>query len=125
MKLLILVGAILITVALVLYTKAMFGILKTKIITKKQLFVLSVGFLSEIVAVACMGAVSTKSIFSAHSLLGYAGALFMLAAIVWGWKTSSNDDEWEATILQYNFYRFVYIFWVISYITGVYSATLR
>lgn len=81
--------------------------------------------MSEIIAVACMGAVSTKSIFSPHSLLGYIGAIIMLIAIAWGWKTSAKESSWAISKNMFHYYRFVYVFWVISYITGVYSATLR
>ena len=125
MKSLIIIGASLITLALFLYSKAMYSILKDKLLSKKDLFILSIGFMSEIIAVACMGAVSTKSIFSPHSLLGYVGAIIMLFAIAWGWKTSGTEEKWTISMKQLNFYRFVYVFWVISYITGVYSATLR
>jgi len=125
MKSLIIIGATLITLALILYSKAMFSILKGKLLSKKDLFILSIGFMSEIIAVTCMGAVSTKSIFSPHSLLGYIGAILMLAVITWGWKTSGTEEKWAIPIKQLNFFRFVYLFWVISYITGIYSATLR
>ena len=113
-SLFILAGALLITLALILYSRALIPVLKSRMLTKKQLIILSSGFVSEVIAVWCMAAISTQSAFTPHSLLGYAGAFVIFVSIIWGWKTAKDEEPWALSKCQFNFYRFVYIFWVIS-----------
>ncbi|MFQ6677504.1 MAG: hypothetical protein ACE5D0_04215 [Fidelibacterota bacterium] len=120
MKPIIIVGTITITLSLILYTKGMLQILKKRLITKKLVSLLTIGLVSEIIAVICMSIGSTRPITTPHGLIGLAGILIMISIVWISWKSISTDKK-SSTLSpnKYFYYLFAYAIWVIAYLTGV------
>jgi len=120
MKPIIIVGTVAITFSLILYSKGMIRVLKTRLITKNIARLLTTGLISEITAVACMSIGSTKPITTPHGLIGLAGILIMINIVITSWRTISQGHENDTiSDKKYFYFLFAYALWVIAYLTGV------
>jgi len=119
MKPIILVGTVAITLSLILYSIGMVRALRKQLITKNITLLLTIGLVSELVAVSCMSIGSTKPITTPHGLIGLAGILIMLSIVGLSWKSiiqKSNNNTLSGNL--YFYYLFAYVLWIIAYLTG-------
>lgn len=98
----------------------MFQVLKKRLITKKIVWLLTVGLVSELTAVTCMSIGSTKPITTPHGLIGLAGIFIMISIVGLSWKSISSDSKNNSISGNlYFYYFFAYALWIIAYLTGV------
>ncbi len=113
------IGAILVTLALVSYGIGSFALQKTKKVTRKVLVFLSTGIVLDIAATVCMIIGSQNTPFTVHGFLGYSAFLVMFIDLILVWRVKRNkgiNGESGKALLLYA--KLAYAWWVIAYITG-------
>ncbi len=121
MKPIIMVGTATITLSLVLYSMGMIPALKNRLITKKITWFLTIGLVSELIAVSCMAIGSTQPITTPHGLIGLAGIIIMISIVLFSWKSIlSNKHDYLLDEKAHIYYKSAYIIWVIAYFTGAF-----
>lgn len=119
MNTLSIIGASIVTLALISYS---IGILseqvKKKIIPRVLIFI-TLGVALDITATAFMILGSKNSPFTAHGFIGYSALFIMLIELARIWRTY-NKLGMGADVPKgvHLFSRYAYIWWVIAYITG-------
>ncbi len=119
MKTISMIGAAIVTMALISYSIAVFSERRKRHITKKILSFLTIGLILDITATACMIIGSTNSPFTLHGSLGYSALTLMLIDTVLIWrfyKTYGLNVEVPKGLHIYT--TISYSWWVIAYITG-------
>ncbi len=111
------IPAILITIALVLYTAATWSERIAGILKRSHLILFWAGLAFDATGTGLMIHNSTIATFSLHSLSGYAGIIFMLIHTFWATIVLINDNE----AMRLRFHRYsvgVWALWMFSYING-------
>jgi hypothetical protein len=119
MQPLAIVGAFIITLALLSYGIGSIAIQRFKIVTPGVLIFLTLGVLLDIVAVSFMIFGSDKGAFTPHGILGYSAMITMIVnlVLIWWWYFKNGFDTIISnSILLYS--KIAYGWWVIAYITG-------
>jgi len=119
MNTLSIIGASIVTLALISYS---IGILseqfKKKLIPRVLIFI-TLGVALDITATIFMILGSKNSPFTYHGFIGYSALLVMLIELVRIWRTYSKLGMGAAVPRGVHLYsRYAYIWWVIAYITG-------
>lgn len=119
MSILSIIGAIIITLALLSYGIGNISVQRFKVVTPGVLIFISLGVLLDLIAVTFMILGSKKSPFSLHGILGYSAILTMLTDFILIWRTYLQNG-WDSAISKpvIIYSRFAYAWWVIAYITG-------
>ena len=119
MNTLSIIGATIVTLALISYS---IGIIteqvKKKLIPRVLIFI-TLGVVLDITATVFMILGSKNSPFTPHGFIGYSALLLMLVELVRIWKvynTSGLNAEVPKGVHLYS--RYAYIWWVVAYITG-------
>lgn len=111
------IPAILITIALILYSIATWSERFAGILKKHHLVLFWMGLLFDISGTGLMIHNSTIETFSLHSLSGYAGIFFMLIHTVWATIVMIRENE--SLMLRFHRYSIgVWTLWMFSYING-------
>ena len=111
------IPAILITIALVLYTAATWSERIAGILNRSHLILFWAGLFFDVLGTGLMIHNSTIETFSLHSLSGYAGIFFMLIHTIWATLVLVQNND----TLRIRFHRFsvvVWVLWMFSYING-------
>jgi len=119
MNTLSIIGATIVTLALISYS---IGIIteqvKKKLIPRVLIFI-TLGVILDITATAFMILGSKNSPFTPHGFIGYSALFLMLIELVRIWQTYNklgmNADVPKGVHL---YSRYAYIWWVVAYITG-------
>ena len=109
--------AILITIALFLYSAATWSERYAGILNRSHLSLFWAGLFFDAIGTGLMIHNSTIETFSLHSLSGYAGIFFMLIHTIWATVVLVKDNE----SMRIRFHRFsvgVWALWMFSYING-------
>ncbi len=126
MKLILIIGAIIVTLALISYSIAIITEQRKKVITPFILTFLSIGIALDIIATVCMIIGSDNSPFSLHGLLGYSALALMLADTYLIWKFKLKNGYHVLVTKNIHLYsRFAYLWWVAAYITGSMLVALK
>lgn len=119
MNTLSIIGATIVTLALISYS---IGIIseqvKRKIIPRVLIFI-TLGVILDVTATIFMILGSKNSPFTVHGFVGYSALLVMLIELVRIWQTynkSGMNAEVPKGLHLYS--RLAYIWWVVAYITG-------
>lgn len=118
MKTISMIGAFIVTLALISYSIAIFNERRKKYITKKILTFLTIGVILDITATACMIIGSTKSPFTLHGSLGYSALTLMLIDTILIWRFYKNNTNLEVPKGLHIYTSIAYSWWIIAYITG-------
>jgi len=113
------IGAFVVTLALISYGIGSFSLQRFKKIKKRALWFLTVGIVLDITATICMIIGSTNSPFTVHGFLGYSALLVMAIDIILVWQTylkKGVNAKINKPLLVYA--KLAYGWWVIAYITG-------
>jgi len=113
------IGAFVVTLALISYGVGSFSLQRFKKIKKRALWFLTVGIVLDITATICMIIGSTNSPFTVHGFLGYSALLVMAIDIILVWQTylkKGVNAKINKPLLVYA--KLAYGWWVIAYITG-------
>ena len=119
MNFLAVVGAFIITLALLSYGIGSIALIRFKIVTSGVLVFLTLGVLLDFVAVTMMVMNSPKSVFSPHGLLGYSAMLTMTINLVLVWRCyfkNGIDSYISNPVIVYS--KIAYAWWLIAYFTG-------
>lgn len=119
MSILSIIGAFIITLALLSYGVGSISVQRFKMVTPGVLIFISLGVLLDLIAVTFMILGSKNSPFSLHGILGYSAILTMLTdliLILYTYRKNGWDSVISKPVLLYS--RFAYAWWVIAYITG-------
>jgi len=126
MKLILLVGSIVVTLALISYSIGIITEQRNKRITKFVLIFLSLGLLLDITATACMIIGSSNSPFTFHGFIGYTGLLAMIIENIVAYRfyiKNGKDSPVSKGVHLYSL--FAYLLWVGVYITGSLLVALK
>lgn len=119
MNTLSIIGATIVTLALISYS---IGIIteqvKKKLIPRVLIFI-TLGVVLDITATIFMILGSKNSPFTPHGFIGYSALLLMLVELVRIWKVyNSSGMNAEVPKGVHLYSRYAYIWWVVAYITG-------
>ncbi len=119
MNTLSIIGASVVTLALVSYSIAILTEqFKKKIIPRVMIFI-SLGVLLDISATLFMIFGSRNSPFTVHGFIGYSALLIMSIDLWMLWRLYlGNGIRAEVPGFLHQYSRYAYIWWVIAYITG-------
>lgn len=113
------IGAFIVTLALISYSIAVFGERKRRHISKSILTFLTTGVILDVTATICMIIGSTKSPFTLHGSLGYSALTLMLIDTVIIWRFYlKNGANLEVPKVLHKYTLIAYSWWIIAYITG-------
>jgi hypothetical protein len=119
MNLISMIGAVLVTFALISYGIGSVFLQRFKKIVKRVLWFLTVGLSLDISATICMILGSTNSPFTVHGFLGYSALLVMMIDLSMVWRIylrKGLNAAVQKPLLVYA--KLAYGWWVIAYITG-------
>jgi len=126
MKTISLIGACIVTLALISYSIAIITEQTRRIISRKVLFFLTIGVILDVSATTCMIIGSSNGPFTLHGLLGYSSLTLMIVDTVLFWKKKKQSKINAVVPLRLNLYtRIAYIWWITAYITGTLLVTMR
>ncbi|MCK5692510.1 MAG: hypothetical protein KAI08_06660 [Bacteroidales bacterium] len=119
MNTLSIIGATIVTLALISYSIGIISEQVKKKIIPRVLIFITLGVALDITATAFMILGSKNSPFTAHGFIGYSALVLMLIELVRIWR-SYNKLGMGADVPKgvHLYSRYAYIWWVIAYITG-------
>lgn len=113
------VGAFLVTLALLAYGVGSITLHRFKMVGKIVLSSLTLGILLDIAATICMIIGSQNTPFTLHGLLGYSAFLVMFIDLILLWRAVKKNGLNTAISKSLHLYaRLAYGWWVIAYLTG-------
>lgn len=113
------IGAVVVTLALISYSIGVISEQKKHKLVKSVLLFITVGIVLDITATICMILGSSNSPFTFHGFLGYSALLAMLIDVILIWKFyNKNGSGVEVPKQLHRYTLFAYLWWVIAYITG-------
>ena len=119
MKTISMIGAFVVTMALISYSISVFSERKKRHITKSILSFLTAGIILDITATICMIIGSTNSPFTLHGSLGYSALMLMLIDTILIWRFyKTYGFNFEVPVGLHRYTIIAYSWWVIAYITG-------
>lgn len=113
------IGAVIVTLALIAYSIAILTEQRKKIINKTVITFLPLGVFLDVTATICMIIGSSNTPFTMHGLIGYSALLLMLIdlyLIVKVYRREGLNTPVPPKIHIYS--RYAYLWWVVAYITG-------
>ena len=119
MSVLSIIGACIITFALLSYGIGSISLIRFKLITPWVLIFLSLGLILDIAAVSFMIAGSDNSPFNFHGFVGYTAMLSMLINVLLVWKefkVNGINSKVSFNVIRYT--KFAYLWWLIVYFAG-------
>jgi len=119
MNTLSIIGATIVTLALISYSIGIISEqLKRKIIPRVLIFI-TLGVILDVTATVFMILGSKNSPFTAHGFIGYSALFVMLIELIRIWKTyNSSGMNAEVPRGLHLYSRVAYVWWVVAYITG-------
>ncbi|PLX11660.1 MAG: hypothetical protein C0597_14700 [Marinilabiliales bacterium] len=120
------IGATVVTLALISYSIGVIAEQKKKRIVKSVLLFITVGIILDVTATICMIIGSTNSPFTLHGFLGYSALVAMLidVILIWGfYQKKGSEIDVPKKLHRYTLY--AYLWWVIAYITGSLLVALK
>lgn len=119
MNSILITGISLVQAALITYTATFIIAYRKKNISKLFLNTLSIAVLFDITATIFMIAGSAKGFLTIHGLIGYTSLGMMLVKTVQFYLfTKKNGYTHAFSKKQLAIFTFIYIYWVLAYITG-------
>lgn len=113
------IGATIVTFALIFYSIGILTEQKRKAITHVVLIFLTGGVLLDITATTFMIIGSKNTPFTLHGFIGYSALVAMLIDAILIWKTFLKKGlKCEPSHKLHLYSRFAYIWWIAAYITG-------
>jgi hypothetical protein len=119
MSLISIIGAFVITLALLSYGIGSIAVQRFKIVTPGVLIFLTLGVLLDVIAATFMIIGSNEGAFTFHGILGYSATLTMIIDLTLIWRCylkNGFDSVIKKSTLLYS--KFAYAWWLIMYITN-------
>lgn len=126
MKTILIIGANVVTLALISYSIAIITEQRKRVLTPFILRFLTIGLVLDITATVLMIIGSSNSPFTFHGFVGYSALAFMLVetSLVWKFKIN-NGYNIEVSRGLHIFTLIAYVWWVAAYITGALLVALK
>lgn len=119
MKIISMIGAAIVTLALVSYGIGIVEEQRRKIISRKVLIFLTSGVILDITATICMIIGSQNTPFTLHGFLGYSALTGMLVDLILIWRLKIKNGLNSSVSRNLHIYsRYAYLWWIVAYITG-------
>ena len=119
MKTISMIGATVVTLALISYSIGVITEQRKRKLVKAVLLFVTTGIILDIIATICMIIGSTNSPFTIHGFLGYSALVAMLIDVILIWKFyTQNGSEVIVPVRLHRYTLYAYLWWVIAYITG-------
>jgi len=119
------IGSLVVTIALALYTIGFFKEQRRKLVTKGVLLFFTIGVIFDISATILMILGSSKG-FTFHGFIGYSSLLGMSTDTFLLWRYNLKHGSETKVSKSLNLYsRITYIWWVMAFITGGLLVALR
>jgi hypothetical protein len=119
MNTLSIIGATIVTLALISYSIGIITEQVRKKIIPRVLIFITLGVVLDITATAFMILGSKNSPFTAHGFIGYSALFLMLIELVRIWRAYNKLGMGADVPKGVHLYsRYAYIWWVVAYITG-------
>ena len=119
MKIISMIGATIVTMALISYSIGVITEQKKHKLVKTVLIFVSAGIILDITATICMIIGSSNTPFTLHGFLGYSALIAMLIDVVLIWKFYRlNGENVPVTKKLHRYTLFAYLWWLIAYVTG-------
>jgi len=119
MNIISMIGAVIVTLALISYSIGVISEQKKHKLVKAVLIFITVGIVLDITATICMILGSSNSPFTIHGFLGYSALLGMLIDVILIWRFyKKNGSDIEVPKQLHRYTLFAYLWWVIAYVTG-------
>ncbi|MFC2151597.1 hypothetical protein ACFLSE_03645 [Bacteroidota bacterium] len=113
------IGAIIVTLALISYSIGVITEQKNHKVVKNVLLFITLGVILDITATTCMIIGSSNTPFTLHGFLGYSALLAMLIDAILIWKFyKKNDSNTDVPKTLHRYTLLAYLWWVVAYITG-------
>jgi uncharacterized repeat protein (TIGR03987 family) len=113
------IGATIVTLALISYSIGVITEQKKHKVVKTVLAFVTIGIVLDVTATICMIIGSTNSPFTFHGFLGYSALLVMLIDVVLIWSFyMKNGSDLEVPKKLHRYTLYAYLWWVVAYITG-------
>ncbi len=119
MNYLAIIGAFVITLSLLLYGIGSITVQRFKLVTQGVLIFITLGVISDLIAITLMIFGSEKGPFTLHGVLGFSATITMCIDMLLVWKLylkNGIDSVVSKSAVLYT--RIAYSWWVIAYITG-------
>ena len=119
MNTLSIIGATIVSLALISYSIGIISEQVKKILIPRVLIFITMGVVLDFTATVFMILGSKNSPFTLHGFIGYSALFLMLIELVRIWKTYNKlgmNTEVPRSVHLYS--RYAYIWWVVAYITG-------
>ena len=120
----IIIGAIFFTLALIFYSIAIWSDYFRQKLEKWHIGMFAMGVITDTLGTLFMYLHVGHLIFNAHSISGFLGLFLMVLHLCWGTLVIMSDDI-RRQQLFHRFSLFVWFFWLVSYISGVYIGLNR
>ncbi len=119
MKIISMIGAVIVTLALISYSIGVITEQRRKRIIKTVLIFITLGIILDITATICMIVGSSNTPFTLHGFLGYSALVAMLIDVVMIWKFyKKNGSNTDVPKSLHRYTLLAYVWWVVAYITG-------
>lgn len=119
MNTLSIIGATIVTLALISYSIGIISEQVKKKLIPRVLIFITLGVVLDITATVFMILGSTNSPFTYHGFIGYSALFVMLIELVRIWQTYNKLGMGADVPKGVHLYsRYAYIWWVVAYITG-------
>ncbi|MBU8891672.1 MAG: hypothetical protein KOO66_02785 [Bacteroidales bacterium] len=113
------IGATIVTLALISYSVGVIAEQKQKRIIKTVLIFITLGIVLDVTATICMIVGSSNTPFTLHGFLGYSALVAMLIDVILIWKFYNKNGSGADVPRSLHLYTLIaYLWWVIAYITG-------
>ena len=126
MNILSMIGAGVVTLALISYSVGIISGQKSKKVSKTVLSFIIVGVILDVTATSFMIIGSTNSPFTFHGFIGYSALLAMLIDMVLLWRAKRQSGINTTTKKSLSIYSLLaYIWWVVVYISGSFMVMVK
>ena len=126
MKIYSMIGSLVVTIALVLYSIGFAKEQRKKLITSRVLLFFTIGVIFDISATILMIMGSSKGFLSFHGFIGYSSLLGMATDTFLLWRFNmKNGPDLKVSKSLHIYSRIAYIWWVSAFITGGLLVALR
>ena len=115
----ILAGTVFITLAMIVFSAAVYKERKKRLITNLIARLLMAGTVFDVTATTLMSLGAKSSPFTLHGILGYTGMGAMVLITIFYWKTLSvNGTNQPVSQRFHTAMGYVYLLWMVTFITG-------
>ena len=119
MNLLSIIGASIVTLALISYSIGIISEQLKKQVIPRVLIFITLGVILDVTATIFMILGSKNSPFTIHGMIGYSALFIMMIELVRIWRLYTKSGMHVAVPPALHKYsRYAYIWWVVAYITG-------